>query len=115
MSGLRGCTILNTRSADQSGGLSAALQALGATVVEAPLIAFEDPSDPRALHEALGRLASYDWLLLTSANAVRRLAAGLRAAPPASPLPPIAAVGRATAAAAASELGAAPRVTARDS
>ena len=43
-----------------------------------PLIALFPPSDGgAALAEAVGRLAGYDWLVLTSANGVRRLAASL--------------------------------------
>jgi uroporphyrinogen-III synthase len=62
--------ILVTRRSEQSGSLVDALSALGATVVEVPLIAREPPEDASPLERALGRLASYEWLAFTSANAV---------------------------------------------
>jgi len=62
--------ILVTRRSEQSGSLVGALSALGATVVEIPLIALEPPEDAGPLDRALGRLASYEWLAFTSANAV---------------------------------------------
>jgi uroporphyrinogen III methyltransferase/synthase len=62
--------ILVTRRSEQSGSLVDALSALGATVVEVPLIVLEPPEDAGPLDRALGRLASYEWLAFTSANAV---------------------------------------------
>jgi uroporphyrinogen-III synthase len=67
---LQGRRILVTRRSAQSGSLVDALSALGATVVEVPLIALEPPQDAGPLDRALGRLASYEWLAFTSANAV---------------------------------------------
>jgi uroporphyrinogen-III synthase len=69
--------ILVTRRREQSGPLVDALSALGATVVEVPLIAQEPPKDAAPLDRALGRLASYEWLAFTSANAVDAVAARL--------------------------------------
>jgi uroporphyrinogen-III synthase len=66
--------ILVTRRSEQSGPLVDALAALGATVVEVPLIAQEPPEDAGPLDRALGRLASYEWLAFTSANAVDAVA-----------------------------------------
>jgi uroporphyrinogen-III synthase len=66
--------ILVTRRREQAGALVDALSALGATVVEVPLVAREPPEDLRALDEALGRLAGYQWLAFTSANAVEAVA-----------------------------------------
>lgn len=66
--------ILVTRRSEQSGPLVDALAALGATVVEVPLIAQEPPADGGPLDRALGRLASYEWLAFTSANAVDAVA-----------------------------------------
>jgi uroporphyrinogen-III synthase len=74
---LRGRRILVTRRSEQTGSLREALSALGATVVEVPLIAHEPPADARPLDEALGRLARYDWVAFTSANAVEAVAARL--------------------------------------
>jgi uroporphyrinogen-III synthase len=66
--------ILVTRRIEQAGSLVDALSALGATVVEVPLIAQEPPEDAGPLDRALGRLASYEWLAFTSANAVDAMA-----------------------------------------
>lgn len=69
--------ILVTRRSEQAGSLVEALSALGATVVEVPLIAQAPPADAAPLDHALGRLAGYDWLAFTSANAVEAVADGL--------------------------------------
>jgi len=74
---LQGRRILVTRRSEQAGSLVAALAALGATVVEVPLIAHQPPVDAGPLDDALGRLARYDWLAFTSANAVEAVAARL--------------------------------------
>jgi len=66
--------ILVTRRSEQSGSLVDALSALGATVVEVPLVAHQPPEDGGPLHRALGRLARYEWLAFTSANAVDAMA-----------------------------------------
>jgi len=66
--------ILVTRRSEQTRSLVDALSALGATVVEVPLIAQEPPEDGGPLDRALGRLASYEWLAFTSANAVDAVA-----------------------------------------
>ncbi|HET8929419.1 MAG TPA: uroporphyrinogen-III synthase [Acidimicrobiales bacterium] len=60
------------------GRLDARLGRLGAHVVHAPAIAFVDPDDDgRALRTAVGALRDgrYDWLVVSSATAVERLAA----------------------------------------
>jgi len=44
---------------------------LGATVVEVPLIEVAPPEDAAPLDAALRRLDGYDWVVFTSANAVR--------------------------------------------
>jgi uroporphyrinogen III methyltransferase/synthase len=67
---LSGRVILVTRPRRQSRPLSEALRRLGATVVEAPAIEIEPPSDFRDLDEAIGRLGRYDWVIFTSANGV---------------------------------------------
>jgi porphobilinogen synthase len=80
---------------------------LGAEVLAAPAIATAAPDSYDALDAALAGAARYDWLALTSAAAVDavadRLAAAGAAFPPAPPR--VAAVGRATAAAARARLG----------
>ncbi len=67
---LAGKTILVTRSAGQSSQFSNLLQQQGATVIEMPAIAIVPPSSWAALDEAIAHLLEYDWLILTSANAV---------------------------------------------
>ncbi|HVZ84062.1 MAG TPA: uroporphyrinogen-III synthase [Terracidiphilus sp.] len=71
---LAGRRILVTRGAGQAGRLSAGLRALGATPVEVPVIEIQPPASYAPLDVALQRLAAYDWLILTSANAVHALA-----------------------------------------
>lgn len=72
---LGGRTIVVTRAADQAGPFVAQLQALGATVLEVPLIRIADPFDGgAALRAAMAELGSYDWVVLTSPNAASRFA-----------------------------------------
>ncbi len=68
---LSGRRIVVTRAREQAPELSARLRALGAEVIELPAIEFLPPADPGPLEAALARLASYDWLIFTSANGVR--------------------------------------------
>jgi uroporphyrinogen III methyltransferase/synthase len=79
--------VVVTRSRAQASGLADRLTALGATVVELPVIAIEDPADGgSALTEAADRLVAggYCWVACTSSNAVIRLfaAVGNRRVPP---------------------------------
>ena len=84
---LAGRRVLVTRSYGQSAGLTERLQARGAEVVLVPMVGFAAPDDPRPLQDALRSLGDGDWLLLTSANAVRAVAgaasSGGAALPPA--------------------------------
>lgn len=75
---LAGRRILVTRAAHQSGKLSAGLRALGAEPVEVPLLEIQPPVSFGPLDRALRSLADYDWLLFTSANTVRAVAARTR-------------------------------------
>lgn len=70
---LAGRRILVTRAAHQAGKLSDGLRALGAEPVEVPVIEIRPPSSFAELDRALRSLDSYEWLILTSANAVRAL------------------------------------------
>lgn len=71
---LFGRTVVVTRARAQASALSDALRDLGAEVVEAPTIEVTDPDDGgAALDQAIGRIGSYDWLVLTSANGVERV------------------------------------------
>ena len=69
-SSLAGWTILTTRASGQGDELRRDLQALGATVVHIPTIEIVPPENWEAVDAAIGRLAEYDWLVFTSANAV---------------------------------------------
>jgi uroporphyrinogen III methyltransferase/synthase len=68
---LFGRRVLVTRSEEQAGSVSAALAGAGAQPVLVPLIRLAPAADPGPLDAALGRLAGYDALVFTSANAVR--------------------------------------------
>ncbi|MGC9158521.1 MAG: uroporphyrinogen-III synthase [Terracidiphilus sp.] len=71
---LAGRRVLVTRAAMQAGKLSEGLRARGAEPVEVPVLEIRPPESFAALDGALARIESYDWLILTSANAVRALA-----------------------------------------
>lgn len=71
---LAGRRVLVTRGAGQAAKLSNGLRALGAIPVEVPVLEIQPPESFDALDAALGVLASYDWLVLTSVNAVRAVA-----------------------------------------
>ena len=77
---LDGRSVVVTRTRAQASGLSARLAALGARVIELPVIAVEDPADGgEALARAVDRLATgaYRWVAFTSSNAVARVLASL--------------------------------------
>lgn len=96
---LVGRRILVTRSAEQSGTLSDGLRKLGATVLELPMVEILPPSSFEPLDEALRNPQKYQWLLVTSTNAVRVIAERLQhLGLPSSVLAPlqIGAVGAAT-------------------
>jgi len=69
---LAGRTILVTRADHQSRALSEPLRALGATVIAAPVIAIVDAEDKAVIADAVAALSTYDWVVLTSVNAVER-------------------------------------------
>ncbi len=65
-----------TRARTQASGLVQRLRDLGASVVELPVIAIEGPADGgAALADAADRLVDghYEWVVVTSSNAVSRL------------------------------------------
>jgi uroporphyrinogen III methyltransferase / synthase len=66
---LAGKRIVVTRARAQASSLSARLRELGAEVIEMPAIRVE-PLDLAPLHRALNELSEYDWVILTSQNAV---------------------------------------------
>ena len=68
---LSGRRIAVTRAREQSPELTGKLTALGAEVVELPLISVSKDIDKHMLHDVLVELGSYDWIVFTSANGVR--------------------------------------------
>lgn len=70
---LAGRRVLVTRAAHQAGKLSEGLRAQGAEPVEVPVLEIRPPASFEPLDAALRKLDSYDWLILSSANAVRAL------------------------------------------
>ena len=101
--------VLVTRPPGQARPLRLRLEAAGARVTTASTIRLVPPTDPQPLSRAAERLPGYDWVVVTSVNAVDRLAGALHAegrdaAPRTCRL---AAVGPSTAEAARRALGAA--------
>lgn len=79
--------VLVTRPRKNADDLARALQDIGAKAVFFPTISIQPIVDTYILDRALRRLSCYDWLVLTSANAVnavlgRLSALGIRALPP---------------------------------
>jgi len=76
---LAGRTIVVTRAASQAGEFVSELERYGANVIVCPTIEIAEPESYARLDEAIDHLYGYDWLILTSANAIdfllRRLAA----------------------------------------
>jgi len=103
---LAGRRVLISRAAHQAGKLSDGLRAVGAEPVEVPVLEIQPPENFAALDEAIRNLTAYNWLILTSANTVRALAAraaalGIKLLQPAGLK--VAAIGQATADAARHE------------
>jgi uroporphyrinogen-III synthase len=101
---LAGKRVVVTRAAEQSEALVKALEEEGAVAVVVPMVAFAPPDELRPLDEAIREVGRYDWLFLTSQNALRALqergeSLGIRLAEAAGKVK-IAAVGPATAEAA---------------
>jgi uroporphyrinogen-III synthase len=101
MTSLSGKRILITRPRDRANTFAAALQAQGAQPVYFPTIQIVPVEDTTCLDRALTHLDKYDWLVLTSANAVEAVHERLNALEiqPASPPLKVAAIGPKTAAA----------------
>ncbi|MCX7858473.1 MAG: uroporphyrinogen-III synthase [Chloroflexus sp.] len=95
MNALAGRRIAITRPAGRGDTLAERLRAQGAIPLLTPLIAYAPPDDPAPLQQALSQLAAgaYDWLVVTSRQAVQALAAATVPSVTA-----IAAVGKGTAA-----------------
>lgn len=70
---LFGKRILVTRTRTQASGLADRIDEWGGEALELPVMRLEAPTDPAVLAEldaACARLAEYDWVFFTSANAV---------------------------------------------
>lgn len=68
---LQGRRIAVTRARDQAPELTAKLAALGAEVIELPLISITKEVSNDALADVFLEFGSYDWLVFTSPNGVR--------------------------------------------
>lgn len=62
-----------TRAALQSEALAQELSARGALPVVLPLVSFAEPEDFAPLDRAIAEVQQFDWLILTSAQAVRAI------------------------------------------
>lgn len=71
---LMGRCVVITRAPEQAPGLIERLEGVGAEVVTLSAISIEPADDLGPLDAALGELATYDWVLFTSANGVRAFA-----------------------------------------
>ncbi|RMH19845.1 MAG: uroporphyrinogen-III synthase [Acidobacteria bacterium] len=91
---LAGLRVVLTRAAHQAGPARAAFEAAGATVELLPLLAIGPPPDAAAVERAAADLARFDAVAFTSQNAVAAFLPHL-----VGEVPPLAAVGPATAAA----------------
>jgi uroporphyrinogen-III synthase len=75
---LAGERVLITRTKDQAGSLANELEALGAAVLEIPVIEIRPPASYVALDATLSNIENYDWLVLTSVNGVEALFARMQ-------------------------------------
>ena len=76
---LFGRRIVVTRARHQAPALADRLRRMGAEPVEVPTVEIADPADGgAALRDAAARVRDFDWVCLTSANAVSRFLACLR-------------------------------------
>jgi uroporphyrinogen-III synthase len=67
---LQGRRVAVTRAREQSPELGERLRALGAEVIELPLIAVKPAADRETLNDVFAELGGYDWAVFTSANGV---------------------------------------------
>ena len=62
-----------TRAAAQSEALARELSGRGAIPIVLPLVSFTDPEDFSPLDRAIAQIEQFDWMILTSAQAVRAM------------------------------------------
>lgn len=70
---LEGKRIVITRALQQSESIVEMLHDSGATAVLLPMVAFAPPDDPAPLDGAIRNLQQFDWMFLTSQNALRAM------------------------------------------
>jgi uroporphyrinogen-III synthase len=75
---LAGLRVLVGRARHQASVLSAELRALGAEVIDIPFIEIRPPNSYEPLDNVLKQVSEYDWVILTSTNAVEALAARMK-------------------------------------
>ncbi|WCK53667.1 uroporphyrinogen-III synthase [Aneurinibacillus sp. Ricciae_BoGa-3] len=68
---LSGKRIVVTRSSGQARDMQTLIERLGGTAVMCPVMKIVPPKDQAAFDASLARLASFDWIIFTSANGVR--------------------------------------------
>jgi uroporphyrinogen III methyltransferase / synthase len=76
---LAGKRIVVTRAPEQADDFISSLESFGAEVVLLPTIAFAEVEDSTALDQAASELATFDWVIFTSRNALKFLASRLKA------------------------------------
>ena len=96
---LTGLTVVVTRPAHQAEALVLAIEAAGGEVLRFPVLAIAPPPDPTPARARLVGLATYDWVIFVSANAVSAALALTGAPLQPGPRTQLAAIGAATAAA----------------
>jgi hydroxymethylbilane synthase len=70
---LHGRCVVITRAHEAGGAFAAGLRALGAEVTEFPVIEIVAPDSYDAIDATLARVASFDWMIFTSASGVERM------------------------------------------
>ncbi|MCD8076770.1 MAG: uroporphyrinogen-III C-methyltransferase [Lachnospiraceae bacterium] len=76
---LAGCRVIVTRPRDRASALTDRLRQKGAQVIDIPAIRTEAIPDNKALQDALGRLAEFQWIVFTSPAGVKVFFEALRA------------------------------------
>jgi uroporphyrinogen III methyltransferase / synthase len=76
---LHGIRVLVTRPKEDAGALQMSLQSLGAQVISLPTITIRPTTESEQIKSVLRRLATFNWIVFTSRNAVRVVCAWLEA------------------------------------
>ena len=70
---MQGKRVVVTRAAEQSESLVEALKDRSAIPIVLPMVAFAAPEDPAILDAAVREIPTFDWIFLTSQNALRAI------------------------------------------